>query len=53
MQIDQATLTSKATAENAGKWLHETIRNNSTMAGLERREAAIVHTAWDLRKKAD
>ena len=53
MKLDQAKLTSKVTADEAGKWLHETVRNNPTLAGVDRKDSEIVRTAWSLRRKAD
>ena len=39
--------------ESIGEWPHETIRNNSTLAGVDRRDVSIIKAAWELRRKAD
>jgi hypothetical protein len=39
--------------ENAGYWLHEVVRNNTTLAGVERGDARVVRDVYHLRAKAD
>ena len=53
LKIDQSRLTAKVSFDDADKWLHEVVRNNSTLAGVHRKDARIVRAAWMLRQKAD
>lgn len=48
-KVVQANLTSN----EGGYWLHEVARNNSTLAGVARRDTEIVRFAWKMRVKAD
>jgi hypothetical protein len=51
--VKQAQLTNKVDAENPGYWLHEVVRNNSTLAGVARRDAWVIKDLWLMRVKAD
>ncbi|HLX60365.1 MAG TPA: hypothetical protein VKX17_03690 [Planctomycetota bacterium] len=51
--IKQSELTSKVDPNNPGYWLHEVVRNNFTLAGIERRERATILDAWEYRVMAD
>ena len=51
--IKQASLTNKVDPENPGYWLHEVIRNNSTLAGVAWRDRRLIVELWRLRTRAD
>jgi len=46
-------LTSKVAPETIGYWLHEVVRNNSTLAGVRRENSGVIRYAWQLRVRAD
>ena len=51
--IKQSDLTRKVDPEKSGYWLHEIVRDCSTLAGVERRDAGFIRAAWKLRVKSD
>ena len=51
--IKQSDLTSKVDPRNPKYWLHEVVRDFSTLADIERRDSWIVRAAYELWAQAD